>query len=266
MFQKLVLKLQSLQIPYRYCTVGTVLAVLSCVPILTRRKPSTFSEVLILLAGFAFAVGFALWVVPKLRKAWASSFGKLALTLLHGLVLLLSVILARFLVAEALGLPPQDFDMTVSILTLLLYLPVWILVIAGLTFLFFATALVCVAVLFIADHIVSLAILPLQLLLPTESREHLSSRRRVLGYKGLCLVMGVAAVSLMAAHTWDWSFAEIRSLGPLIRLVAYYSDFQEVSLYPGVEVNKRLRLHENGVVSYAERQGWVISISVKKIQ
>jgi hypothetical protein len=49
-------------------------------------------------------------------------------------------------------------------------------------------------------------------------------------------------------------------------LVAYFADFQQVSLYPGVDVNRRLRLPENGVVSYAEKRGWEIVISVEKVQ
>jgi hypothetical protein len=48
-------------------------------------------------------------------KIWHSSFGKLAITFLNGSVLLADVIYARLLVADALGLPPQDFDMTVAV-------------------------------------------------------------------------------------------------------------------------------------------------------
>jgi hypothetical protein len=54
-------------------------------------------------AGVACSIGLALWVWPWLRRMWQSSGGKLAVTLLHGLVLLLSVIPARELVASALG-------------------------------------------------------------------------------------------------------------------------------------------------------------------
>ena len=57
-----------------------------------------------------------------------------------------------------------------------------------------------------------------------------------------------------------------RSLKPVVRAVAYFVDFQQVSLYPGVDVNRRLRLYENGVVSYAEERGWDIVISVEKVQ
>jgi hypothetical protein len=65
---------------------------------------------------------------------------------------------------------------------------------------------------------------------------------------------------------WQWYSPATRSLKPIVRAVAYFADFQQASLYPGVDVNRRLRLHENGVVSYAEERGWDIVISVKKVQ
>jgi hypothetical protein len=65
---------------------------------------------------------------------------------------------------------------------------------------------------------------------------------------------------------WQWYSPATRSLKPIVRAVAYFADFQQVSLYPGVDVNRRLRLHENGVVSYAEERGWDIVISVEKVQ
>jgi len=270
MFQKIFLKLWLLQVPYQMDLVGSGLVVVGLVPILVRQKSSTFSEAILILAGIAFAAGFAYWFLPQLRKVWGFPLGKLAVMLLHGLILLLSAILARFLVAEALRLPPQDFDMTVGIWTLVLYLPVWLFVIAFLTFLFYAIALVCFLVFIICEQIVGIAadFLSALQLLHAASCALVSFRRRLLGLgnKVFGHAIGAAAVSLIAMYIWAWFFAGIRSLGPLIRWVAYCADFQEASLYPGVEAKRRFRLHENGVVSYAERQGCDISISVEKVQ
>lgn len=57
-----------------------------------------------------------------------------------------------------------------------------------------------------------------------------------------------------------------RSFAPLIRLTAYYADYQMVSRYPGIDVTRKSRLHTNGIVSYAEKHGWDIIISVEKIR
>lgn len=51
-----------------------------------------------------------------------------------------------------------------------------------------------------------------------------------------------------------------------IKSVAYVSDFQCAANYPGIDQDKRLRLHENGVVSYAERDGWDIKITVDSVK
>jgi hypothetical protein len=79
-------------------------------------------------------------------------------------------------------------------------------------------------------------------------------------------MLGVMGIAFGIAIFWKWYSPATRSLKPIVRVVAYFADFQQVSLYPGVDVNRRLRLHENGVVSYAEERGWDIVISVDKIQ
>jgi hypothetical protein len=84
--------------------------------------------------------------------------------------------------------------------------------------------------------------------------------------KSFSHVLGTAGIMAVAAYTWQSSPAVTESLKPAVRALAYIADFQQVSLYPGVEVNRRLRLHENGVVSYAEERGWDIVISVEKVQ
>ncbi len=82
------------------------------------------------------AVGFTLWALPKIKSAWRSRWGKVVVTLLHGLALLLALAFARRLLAEALGLPPQDFDWSERTLTAFLYPAAWavvLVVVAALT-------------------------------------------------------------------------------------------------------------------------------------
>jgi hypothetical protein len=83
-----------------------------------------------LLGCIACSLGFMIWILPWLPKIWHSSYGKLAITLLNGSVLLIDIIYARLLVADALGLPPQDFDMTVAVCAWIFYIPVWLMVVA----------------------------------------------------------------------------------------------------------------------------------------
>jgi hypothetical protein len=85
-------------------------------------------------------------------------------------------------------------------------------------------------------------------------------------WRGFIQMFGVIGIAFGIAFFWNWYSPAIRNLKPVVRAVAYFADFQQVSLYPGVDVNRRLRLHENGVVSYAEERGWDIVISVEKVQ
>jgi hypothetical protein len=82
---------------------------------------------------------------------------------------------------------------------------------------------------------------------------------RAIGAFGLMVTFGIL---------WEDFPTFTKSLEPLVREIAYVADFQEVSAYPGVDTNRRLRLHENGVVSYAYavEQGWDIKIVVDKVQ
>jgi hypothetical protein len=84
-------------------------------------------------------------------------------------------------------------------------------------------------------------------------------------FKNLGHVIGMVGIIAIAAYTWQSSPAVTGSLKPAVRALAYIADFQQAPMYPGVEVNKRLRLHENGVVSYAEERGGDIIISVEKV-
>jgi hypothetical protein len=104
-------------------------------------------------------------------------------------------------------------------------------------------------------------------LFPAESRPRLFLEQGIgkFVWRGFVHIIGVMFFALGITFFWQWYSPATRSLKPIVRAVAYFADFQQVSLYPGVDVNRRLRLHENSVVSYAEERGWDIIISVEKV-
>ena len=73
-------------------------------------------------------------------------------------------------------------------------------------------------------------------------------------------------VMFITWYVWDSFSVATRTLAPAVRVVAYFADYQKASTYPGVEGIKRLRIHENGVVSYAEENGWDIIIKVDLVK
>lgn len=77
-------------------------------------------------------------------------------------------------------------------------------------------------------------------------------------------VLGAIFVSLAAAAVWDLHATVLLENPNIIRWAAYATDFYSVKNFPGVDSSKKLRLHENGVVSYAEPDGWNVKISVER--
>jgi hypothetical protein len=69
-------------------------------------------------------------------------------------------------------------------------------------------------------------------------------------------------VMFITWYVWDSFPTVTRTLAPAVRVVAYFADYHKASAYPGVEANKKFRLHENGVVSYAKEDGWDLIIKV----
>jgi hypothetical protein len=265
----------------------------------------------VLLAYAACSLGFVIWIWPWLQKIWRSSVGKLAITLLNGSVLLIDVIYARLLVADALGLPPQDFDMTVAVCAWIFYIPVWLMVVALLAAVMAIIFQLYAFLLMLIDTLVQPIDLILSLILffillcfiyirllyllitrfsakdiaehfnqpfpvganlshffEQQPRGSLINRSKLIkaGFRNFSHVIGIIGIIAAVAYAWQSYPAVTESLKPAVRALAYIVDFQQVPLYPGVEVNKRLRLHENGVVSYAEERGGDIVISVEKVQ
>lgn len=217
-----------------------------------------------LFAVLAFGTGFVAWGTPYLRIGWASPVGGAVLALLHGLVALLAIFPARFVVGEAIKLPPQYFDVTVGIATIFFYPAMWLLIFSGLAFIAVLT--------FIAgSYILQISTLPIlnetvvlvgsafprnssaYLFLRTGRREWMSRMTsHACGALAICLIAVCgSAVYMQIAVPFI----------PALKWIAYAADFQSAGTYPGVDATKRLRLLDNGVVAYAESTGRTIKIT-----
>ena len=150
--------------------------------------------------------------------------------------------------------------MTVAIWAILFYPFVWLYVI------FFCTVpVLCVLLLlaFMAGVLDWLLEAPQHYKCLEVLRHHMQSHTTWIiwhGFGALCLLfflLGLLSVYSKIAQ----------KIKPDVRWTAYVVDFQDMPRYPGLERGKRTRLHENGVVSYAEpsANGWDISISVARV-
>ncbi len=199
-------------------------------------------EWIVTTAAIAFAAGTTLAAWRYVAAFWRHPLGKVLITLVHLFVLILSTMIARDMVASSLGLPPQDFDVTVSVFALLFYVPAWVFVMALLT----GTAGLVLLALAMARTII---------------------HRRVDRW---AFPLANAAGSLMLAVLLIMvlqSVSRVSELSyPAARWIAYFGDFHFIPAYPCAPPASRVHVHENGVVSYARWEGSSLQIRIIQIE
>ena len=197
-------------------------------------------QVFLFLASLAFAIGFSIWCWPTARKVWRHPIGKALTVILHLFVLLFAAILARNVVASALGLPPQDFDVSVSFIALLFYIPAWSIVVS---------IIVAVVAFFLSF---------IGLLIGMFNRPF-KETAKLFGHAA-----GALAICIYSSSVFDFASDNQNFLYPLVRWVAFLGDFQNAEAYPGVSATERIRFHENGVISIATVEDNTVVIQVRK--
>lgn len=196
--------------------------------------------VLVILASLAFAIGFLVWSWPMVRKSWAHPAGRILIVILNLIVLIFAAILARNVVASALGLPPQDFDISVSFMALLFYVPAWSIVLS------------------IVLGISSIFLYFIGLMAGTI--DHTGKKTiKLLGHS-----MGAFAICFFSYSGFDLINRNETYLYSVVKWVAFFGDFQNANKYPNIAASERVRLHENGVISSATVENNEVVIRVRK--
>lgn len=208
---------------------------------------------LITLAMIMGAAGFLSAVFPALVLICRSPIGLPLLALVHLLVGMLAAMLARDLVADALQLPPHDFDLTVAILTLVYYPPLWLTVATAISLLLGILGMLAMVVLRLPSALLGPLITP--------SSEGKARSRRLLAHS-----VAAMALALSCAQLADILHADTKTSGPAARLIAYYVDYHTAAAYPGIPPGEKIRLHENGVVSIARRNRLEVTIEVTTVK
>jgi hypothetical protein len=108
----LLAHVKAIKLVYKIYLIAFCVFVIAVV--LAKAYPDTkvAQQVLMFLASSGTAIAFSVWCWPYITKVWANPIGKVAITVLHLLVLYLVAVYSRVVVSAALGLPPQDFDLT----------------------------------------------------------------------------------------------------------------------------------------------------------
>lgn len=195
------------------------------------------------------------WLISKKPATWLRN-------LFHLIVVFIAAIPARNAVAQAIGLPPQDFDLSVTLLVGILYIPTWFAVVGiGLLAVaigqfFYGGALVGV------DWLITpKPCLPGFTPRPNDQLSRLISCAAS-GKRHVELAFGTLLIALFFVGLFGTLTQLIVNQTTLVRWVAYKADYQSIPKYPGISADQRVRIHENGVVSIARPVGWDVEIEV----
>ncbi len=225
-------------------------------------------NILVFLSTSLICLGFLIWNNEEIKGFRNSPLSKVGLTLFHALAVILSIIPARLAVANSLQLPPQDFDVSVAIVALAFYMPVCAALAGSLIALLFVTSTVCWSVYFAATRLLRFFLKVFHALKASAAFSDDPIHKTLYKYDLYFAksIFGLISISFITMSFWQWSLNSVLTYGAsAIRFIAYTSDFHSADAYPGVQKGKRWRLHENGVVSYAERKGWTIELRVDKV-
>ncbi|TPG75497.1 hypothetical protein [Pseudomonas mandelii] len=248
-------------------SAGVALAI--CTVILTwlTKKPSYFN-VGATICITVFVAGFCGTTYPKVRSFWEHKVGTWFRRAFHALLFFIAFVPARTLVSEVMGLPGQDFDATVAILSLCIYPALW----------FFVVALICSGIglihlfIFLAIRLTMLPVVDdmvrfMGTVIKNERLRHfIFTERTINSYFSLAQWGGATATALLLGQCFDKAGAEIANNDQIIKSIAYYTDYQIAGNYPGIIKHLRYRLHENGVVSYAIKSNSRITILIDKVK
>ena len=215
---------------------------------------------LIRLAAVLICLGYLMYVFPFVKKLWAYAAFKAFAYLFHAIVLVGAVFTAKTLVASAINLPPEDFDITVSLLSIPLYPLIWLalgtLVLILTIPIFFLIGILLTPVLFVIDVV----------------RDYFRYRKLVSKNKhGLEKYYGSNEILLSKKYGYDilsHCVSAFLVLGlvfyntsPIIEStevtekaiehLVYYFDYSDIDRYPCIDKQKKVKVHRNNVVSYA---------------
>ncbi len=201
--------------------------------------------------------GFLFWLVPTVRRRPIASGWKLLVIGVQALLIPLCVSMARNVVAAATGLPGQSFDLTVTLLAVVFIPFAWSVVAATVALLTTCFAGVVFAVWdclrgFVRPFLVLRSLETGTIEIHRQKSKEVSNH--VAGFL-MTAILFLAGCSAYVALACD---------PDLVRLVTYSLDFTSVEGYPGVDSGRPMKLLDNGLIAYAQRVGFEITINVEK--
>lgn len=216
--------------------------------------PKVVADFILWSALVGFGIGSLFWICQyqPLIDFIKSPFGRWIYFGLHALIAWHSIVLARTIVVRGIGLPPQDFDSTVSLISLISFPIVWgmfaslILLVIGM---FYLTSIF--AAKFIKHFKKTSILYRFWLFVARKSRNAGISEDKGFfsGFTEIGRALGCLALVAILFSIHD---VTVKNLAVASRWIAYYVDYRSMKSYPCSASDEQVVLHENGIISTAK--------------
>ena len=225
------------------------------------------------VAALLFVIGLLIWTAPLIASGWKIRTLKTLSAGVQLIIVIASAVIARAIVASVIQLPPQDFDLTVAVLSIPIFVAFWAIISSVISVLFFVAMLLWALLLnILANYIIpSIALIAIFAFIITEKFLSNSSKRNLDNHlarfvdflerkrnplvailKRDCIHMaGALSILVYTALSFNLAGENKEKIEVAIKRIAYYSDYHTQNRnYKSCSGFKAI-LHPNGLVSYA---------------
>lgn len=212
---------------------------------------------------------FLLWIFPIASRIFRSKITRSVAIIFHAFAVFLGAIPARNLISATMGLPPQDYDLAVSLIALFFYPLSWIFLAATVASIFYVLAGVSATALFILHQLLEVpkmifSIFSMRL---QQSIDKLNSRIDSVVEISLMHGAGAVILSLFLVSSLQIFTEFSHTSNRAVAILAYFTDYHYNSSYPIVRQGVQSKIHGNGVVSYAyPEDSWYLRFEVEEVQ
>lgn len=211
------------------------------------------TKAIMLILAFLLGVISALtWLKPMIVTLLKSKKFRLVFAVINAVLLIVATAMSNFVVAFHTSLPPEDFPTTTKLFLIVGYL-------------FWMSAALLVAIPLV------LPLFPEKQDLDSHVAWIVKMQRLFLGAQGenqqpFFLILRWSSLFMIVVFLFSGSIRIINHGGPMVRIAAYYLDYQELPNYPDTPEGEMVKVHDNGIISVARPKGFLdVDIQIKKI-
>ena len=231
--------------------------------------PSSWPDMVLETAAVcALIAGFLIRFFPVIAAVWRHPLARWVLLVYGAMATVIATAPAKHIVSGALQLPATDFTSTLAFWTLLCAPQLWL---SGAAFAATGVYALLLCRIFLEGLFVhSLLGAPVRIgmrLFPS-LRSWLGAKESedVSSFLWTFLDCAAAAsLALVLGSSVDIAYNAVNR-PRLVRLFAFYADYETASAYPGVEPGEAYVLHANNVVSYARRASHDVVIRTDQVR